>query len=571
MLLDKIFRWEETRSTRLPVSGARLDQASTLSTVFGRKARTTAGIEVTAETPMTVSGWYAAVRLLAWTIGYLPLKVFESLPDNEREVRPDHALSPLLGNRPNPDMSAMQYRATSIIHMILWGNSYAWIERDAGGEIIHLWPLDPAAVHVGRFLRTAGRRGELAYDITAVDDAPTSKKVLSAEEVVHVPGLGFNGIVGRSIVSFASEHIGEAVAAQEYGAGNFAEGHRPDLFMSHPSRLSASRKQGFRNRWQQQHGSAVRRLPIVDEGMDIKSVPSSMSAKDMAYIDSRQFLVTDAARWLGVPPHKIADLLRATNANIVAQNIEWKQSLVPWMKLFEQEYDYKCFVRAERGRFFVEHIAEGLLQGDPAAQDASFAHRLQNGINTRNEIRRIMNLRGIGPEGDIHTVQVNLQPLDQVGKQPPEKTNVGEAEQNGLEPDSTAKLEPVEGRSELATTRRAWFEDSFRSLLRMETAELRRAAETPGKFIERLDKLCDVLPGKARKYLRAAADEAGIDVAGTVTDHCRTVHAEMLDLSGQCVASDLPARVEEETRSWLETLPAQLADTVLGKDGDRER
>ena len=569
MLLDSIFGWtnEETRSTRLPVSGARLDQESTLQTVFDRRGLTTSGVEVTAETPLTVSGWYAAVRLLAWTTGYLPLKVFESLPNNEREVRPDHPLSPLLGLRPNPDMSAMQYRATSMVHVILWGNSFAWQERDAGGQVVHLWPLDPDGVHVGRFSRTNGRRGELAYDITSLDDPPTSKKVLTAEEVVHVPGLGFNGIVGRSVVSFAREHIGEAVAAQQYGAGHFAEGHRPDLVFSHPAKLKS--RKGFRDRWKSQHGSAVRRIPILDEGMELKAVPNSMPLKDMVYIDARQFLVTDAARWLGVPPHKIADLIRATNANIVEQNIEWKQSLVPWMRLFEQEYNHKSFTAVERGRFFVEHITEALLQGDPAAQDASFAHRVQNGINTRNQVRRVLNQRGMGPAGDVYTVQSNLQPLDQLGKQPPE--SVGEAEQNGGEPDSTAKLEPTEGRSEITATRQAWFEDSFRSLLRMEVQELRRAADTPGRFIERLDKLFDALPTKARKYLRAAGEETGVDVAGIVTDHCRTAHAAMLELAGEVVASQLPARVEEETRAWLETLPAQLASAVLRKDRDRER
>jgi len=385
MLLKEIFGLELRHTGGQVVTGAGLDQDATFERVFGGGPSTESGQQVTETTPLTVSGYLAAIRLLAWRTAFLPVFVYRRNGNNDRQQRRDHRLHRLVHDEPNPDMTGFGYYSSQLIRRILWGNSFAFIERNGAGEEVAFWPMDPAGVRIDRF-----SKGRLAYDITRVSDPPTDKPVLMSSEVLHVPAFTLDGVLGMSLVEMAREQVGEAVAAQKFAGGFYHGGANPDLAITVKGKLGPKTGEDFRKRWESKHGSAKRRIAVLGMNEEIK--PITMPLKDAQYIESRRFVVNDAARLLGLPPHMIGDLERATFSNITEQNIEFVQALRPWTKAEEEEYNRKLLREGERGSDYIEHVVDALMLADPKTQAEYFDRALQNGWMNRNEVRLLENM-----------------------------------------------------------------------------------------------------------------------------------------------------------------------------------
>ena len=562
MILDGIFGLEQR--SRMVITGAGVGQDSTLNEVFGPRGETHAGVAVTEETPMTVSAWYAAVKLLAWSTAFLPLFVYQREKNGDREPAPSHPLYTLLHDRPNADMNSMIYRELGVIYVLLWGNSYSWIERNGAGTPTALWPLHPRDVQVKR-----ARDRSLFYDISRLEDPPTSREFLFPDEVLHVPGLGFDGITGRSIVSFASEQVGESVAAQQFASGFYASGAQTNIAITHPGKLKDPDR--LRGMWLKKHAKPGSGPAVLDEGMDVKQI--GMPLADAQYIESRQFMVTDAARWTGLPPHKLADLLRATFSNIAEQNIEFVQALLPWMHRFEQEYNWKLFTIEQRVLFFVEHVPDGLLAADPEKRANSISTGLQNGYLTRNEARRLLNLNSMGPSGDVFTVQVNLQDIERLGDEPAEPDPIVDET-----PPDTPEDEPEEPsddqRSMLVGTVRGTLRAALVRLIVKEAQEARSAAARPAEFVTWLDKFyrrsyppkVEIGITPACEALRALGVE--IDPTKTARELCDRSRAALLDLAGRSTAGNLADHIETEVTGWEQSLAGTLTDNLFSEVQD---
>lgn len=569
MILDRLFGLE-TRS-KMVVTGAGVGQDATLNRVFGPRPETRSGIEVTEETPLTLSAWYAAVRLLAWTTAYLPLNVYIRKGDGDKELRPKYPLYTLLHDRPNSDMNAMVFRELSLIYTILWGNAYSYIETDRGGTPGALWPLHPRDVIVER-----NQNRKLFYNISHVEDPPTGKKILAQHEVLHVPGLTLDGVMGKSVVSFAAEHVGEAAAAQQFAAGFYASGAQPNIALKYDGKLdnNPAFAERLRKEWKTKHSNPAAGPAVLEGGMDVANI--GVSQADAQYIESRQFTVTEAARWLGVPPHKIGDLLRATFDNITEQNIEFVQALLPWMKRFEQEYNYKLFLPRQRGRYFVEHVPEGLLAGDPEKQNKAFATSLQNGWMTRNEVRKKKNENSMGPQGDIYTVQSNLVPLDRLGelldaKQvQPEKEEPDDDGDDGDDDEAEDKSTRM-----LKTALHNTLRQKLREMIHVEARGIQRAAKEPKEFLTRTEKFYKSHEPKLAAAVRTLA-EAGaafdlpVDADAWAAEHCRRSTEALIELSGTVGSSRLAAAVETETKRWETDLPDTLSHLLFPMEDNRE-
>lgn len=232
--------------------------------VFGKSA---AGAKVNEFTAMQTTAVYACVRILAESIAGLPLHVYE-YRGNGKERVPGHPLYFLLHDSPNPEMTSFIFRETAMIHLLLWGNSFSQIIRDGMRRVVGLYPLLPNRMSVDR-----DEHGELVYTYTPMSDSNPNLKSgqfikLCREDALHIPGLGFDGLVGYSPIAMARNAVGMTLACKEYGSSFFANGARPGGVLKHPGVLKDPSK--LRESWQAVYGSAANtgKVVVLEEGVD---------------------------------------------------------------------------------------------------------------------------------------------------------------------------------------------------------------------------------------------------------------------------------------------------------------
>ena len=173
----------------------------------------TSGQNVTEENAMNHTGVYSAVRVIAETIASLPLNVYADLPDGGKEKAKGNYLYSLLHNKPNDLMTSFTWRETMMAHLLLWGNHYSQLELDNAGKIVGIWPLMPGNMQVKK-------RGKKLYYKYSPDNG--SQVTFDQSEILHIPGLGFDGLVGKSVIRMAREAIGLGLSAEEFGARFFS-------------------------------------------------------------------------------------------------------------------------------------------------------------------------------------------------------------------------------------------------------------------------------------------------------------------------------------------------------------
>ncbi len=375
---------------------------------------TSSGRQVTERSAMQMTAVYSCVRILAEAVAGLPLHVYRDGADGGKEKASDHPLYKVLHDQPNPEMTSFVFRETLMTHLLLWGNAYAQIIRNGRGEVIGLYPLMPSRVSVGRL-----DSGALFYDYqTTPGEVPgdTGLVRLSAAEVLHIPGLGFDGLVGYSPIAMAKNAIGMAQACEDYGASFFANGAAPGGVLEHPGTIKDPTR--VRESWQATFGGAKNgnKIAVLEEGM--KYTPISMSPEQAQFLETRKFQMNEIARIFRIPPHMIGDLDKSSFSNIEQQSLEFvKYTLDPWVIRFEQAITTKLLSEAERRSVFVRFSLEGLLRGDYASRMNGYAVARQNGWMSANDIRELENLDRIDPSegGDLYLVNGNMLPLAMAG------------------------------------------------------------------------------------------------------------------------------------------------------------
>lgn len=244
----------------------------------------TAGKNVNERSAMQMTAVYACVRILSEAIAGLPLHMYRYKDEGGKEKALDHNLYQLLHDEPNPEMTSFVFRETLMTHLLLWGNAYAQIIRNGKGEVIALYPLMPNRMTVNR-----DSYGMLYYQYQkSNDDAPTmegSSVILSPSEVLHVPGLGFDGLVGYSPIAMAKNAIGLSIAAEEYGAKFYANGAAPSGVLEHPGVLKDPAK--VRDSWNAAFGgsSNSHKVAVLEEGL--KYMPISISPNEAQFLETR--------------------------------------------------------------------------------------------------------------------------------------------------------------------------------------------------------------------------------------------------------------------------------------------
>jgi len=377
---------------------------------------TSAGKPVNEHTAMQMTAVYSCVRILSETLAGLPLHVYRYNDSGGKEKYLKHPLYKLLHDEPNPEMTSFAFRETLMSHLLLWGNAYAQIIRNARGEVIALYPLMPNKMTVDR-----DSKGRLFYLYSRTsDDAPTlgdeSQVYLSPSEVLHIPGLGFDGLIGYSPIAMAKNAVGLAIATEEYGAKFFANGAAPGGVLEHPGTIKDPQK--VKESWNSayQGSQNAHRVAVLEEGM--KYQPIGISPEQAQFLETRKFQINEIARIFRVPPHMLADLEKSSFSNIEQQSLEFvKYTLDPWVVRWEQSMCRALLMESEKPIVFIKFNVDGLLRGDYVSRMSGYATARQNGWMSANDIRELENLDRIPAEfgGDLYLINGAMTKLQDAG------------------------------------------------------------------------------------------------------------------------------------------------------------
>ncbi len=349
---------------------------------------------------------YACVRVIAETIASLPLHLYRHVEEGKKRD-PTHKLYHLLHDAPNQEMTSFIFRETLMSHLLLWGNAYAQILRNGHGEIVGLYPLLPDKMQV-----TRDEDKNLIYLYLN----GTKSIAFTADEVLHIPGLGFDGLVGYSPIAMARNAIGMALATEEFGSSFFANGAAPGGILEHPGTLKDPSK--VRESWEQlfKGSGNANRVAVLEEGMTYRQV--GIPPNEAQFLETRKYQTEEICRIYRVPPHLIADLDKATFSNIEHQSISFVvHTIRPWLVRLEQAMNKALLFPQERSHYFIEFNVDGLLRGDYQSRMQGYATARQNGWMSANDIRRLENMNLIPDEegGNLYLINGNMTKLKDAG------------------------------------------------------------------------------------------------------------------------------------------------------------
>jgi len=377
-----------------------------LEALFGQR-EASSGVRVSEATALGLSAYYCGVNMIAGTCGSLPLNVYKS-DGKKRDVWAQHPAHRLLHTEPNPEMTAMSMRQTWITHALARGNAYGEILWDSRNNPEQIWLLPP---HLTKPRRDD--RGQLWYEIR-----PWDKEVryLKPEDVLHIPGMGYDGIMGYGLIQVARDAIGLNSAQDQYAAKFFRNGGNISGVVETDSVLTdgqftrlkseiAEKLQGLTN---------AHRIAVLEAGLKFKSM--NPTHRDTQLVEERRFTVEDWARWLNMPPHKLKEMTHATFSNIEHQNIEWVVDTIrPWLVRFEQEFNRKLF--RKQSMFYTKHVVDGLLRGDQKARFDAYSIARNWGWMSANDVLELEDRNPLpGKLGDMYLVPLNMVPAEKAGE-----------------------------------------------------------------------------------------------------------------------------------------------------------
>jgi HK97 family phage portal protein len=376
------------------------------------RVRNASGENITESSALSLSAVWCAVRVISDALSMLPIDVIERR-DGKRAVADNQSgVGWLLNYAPNAEMTALDIRSAMALHMLLMGNGYAEIERDMGGRPVALYPIHATRVQL---VRNAER--QLRYRVNSDDGRFVE---LAPRDVFHWRGMSWDGLVGISVVSAARQSMGLGKAMETFGAGYFGNGTHPSGTLITEQMLKADQRAELRKEWEQMHqGSGnAHKVAVLFGGVSFKAL--TVPLEDAQFLESRRFQVLEIARWFRVPPHLLAELERATHANIEQEHLSFvTHTLLPAASRFEAEANLKLFGRNQQANLVVKHNFSALLRGDARSRNEAHKIAREGGWLNVNEIRALEDMNGIGPDGDVYIVPANMTTIERLVEPPP--------------------------------------------------------------------------------------------------------------------------------------------------------
>lgn len=479
----------KTQPRRKPAKAKASIQNSTLSypeawlrDAFTGGVEASSGERVNEKIAMMLPAFFACVRNISEDVAKLPFGIYKRLNPRGSERQRKHPADWLIFREPNPEMSALVWRETVTAHALAYHGGFSEIVFDGAGRPTEIWPLDPTSVQV---MRTQDERRLLFY---MVDNKP-----VPAENMLHIKGLGYDGITGYALARMLKEAIGSAIAAQKFSGTFFANGTTLSGVLEVPDALSETAFKHLRESFHARHGSADRQHKplILEQGTKyspISSDPEKSQMTDTIYLNDEQIY-----KIFRMPPHMVGDLRRATFSNIEHQALEYvKYTLGRWLCHWEQEIDRKLLQRRERIEFFSKHNDNALLRGDSAARAAFYHAGIFDGWLSDNDVRELEDLNPI-EGGDTYFVQSAMVPLEMAAEgehlsaKQPEVEPKPEENPDDEPPDNEAMNRRREIVMRMFAAQREQLKNTLTSLMRVEHDKATRAAKRTDGVREMLD------------------------------------------------------------------------------------
>ena len=339
-----------------------------------------AGVAVNRSTALTLSACYEAQDILASDVAKLPIHVMRRLDEGGTERYQDHPAYYLIRRKPCAELTAFHFIRTLTHHALTFGNGYAYIYRDSNYAPTEMVPLDPETTYPTRI------DGQLWY-VTHVCGQP---RKLRPANVLHIRGMGFDGLVGYSIISLAAESIGLSLAAQKFGATFFGSGSVASGIIEYPGKMNASAREANREMWNDVHEGLKKshKIAIFDQGM--KFTPLTIPPEQAQFLATREFQVREIARWYKMPPHKLGEKNAASRATLEQENRSYIEgTLDPWLIAWESEIWDKLLTEEEKrgDKILIESHRLSLLKGDSRTRYANYHQALLDGWMNRDQVR----------------------------------------------------------------------------------------------------------------------------------------------------------------------------------------
>lgn len=418
--------------------------------------------------------------------------------------------------------------------------------------------------------------------------------------MLHIPGFGFNGLVGLSPIAVARQAIGLGLAAEEFGARFFGNGTNLGGVVKHPGKLSDQAAKNLRSSINETYSGLGQshRVMLLEEGMDFVKV--GIPPEDAQFLETRKFQVEEIARIFRVPPHMIGELSRATFNNIEHQSIEFVvHTIRPWLVRWEQVMKWKLFLPSERKSFFAEFVVDGLLRGDIKNRYAAYAIGRQNGWLSADDIREMENLNPLPDgQGQIYLVNGNMVPINQAQTPKAPDPAAMRSEKRSLNKEERA-LHIAERRRRIAETHKRLFVDALSRVVKREVQDVGRQVQ---KILQRRDahalrdwlqefysehegfvrrNLTPVFLSYAQSVASEVADEIGIDFSMTpefesfveayIDNFVTRYTGSSLNQLKKIIREnkdDLLAAIEERLAEWQDTRAEKVADREVNQSNN---
>ena len=364
---------------------------------------TSTGIRVNEDNAITLSAVWRAVSIYSSLIASLPIQLFKRNGDTSEQIT-EHPGLDLMTFRPNEVMTAFTFKETLQTAPLTWGNGYAyiWMRNGVPKELQLFKPEDVTIKDKD------GRK--IFYDVK------NFKNNIPAYQMLHMKGLSFDGITGKSPIDVARESMGGGLALQQFGNKFFGNGAQSSGILMYPGSLKPEAKKNLKDSFKRDNAGLKNssQTMVLEEGM--KYQPLTIPPENAQFLQSRKYSVLEIARWYGLPPHLLMDNDKATYANTELQGIEFlTYSLRPWIKRWEAEMDLKLLTTDQQRNHYFKFNIMALLRADSKSRAIFYRMMLDMGVFTINEVRRLENMNGIGPDGDKHLVQLARTDLKKIG------------------------------------------------------------------------------------------------------------------------------------------------------------
>lgn len=513
-------------------------------------AKSASGQVVTCDSSMRVAAVYACVRVIAESVASLPLRVYERLPSGGKTLARGLNLYRLLHDQPNDWQTSFEFREMMQGHLCLRGNAYAQIVMGGMGDPVALLPLHPDRMKVERLVN-----GRLRYSYTP--EGETTPTVYMQDEIFHLRGLAFDGILGISPIRAAAEAIGLTMATEQFGAAFFGRAARPSGVIQVPNKLSEPAYKNLKETWEGYSQRGSHKPAILEQGATWQQL--SVNNDESQFLETRKYQISEIARLFRVPPHMIGDLDRATFSNVEQQSIDFVTHCIrPWCVRWEQAILRDLI--AEDEKFFAEFLLDGLLRGDAASRSQALQTQFLNGALSIDEWREIENRNPLAEgHGQQHFVPLNIVPVDMAREaasksapEPPPK----------LEDNPQPKLAWQPDRSALSRQSAKVMRIALVQLLKIETSDVLRAAKKTN-FLGEIELIYAEHQSRLEAALASPLSLLGLvhgvelSAAHTAATWCAASKDALL-AACECQPDELLARVQEAVDRW----PARIDEAL---------